>query len=117
MLKVEGLECRYGKVAAVRGLSIEIGRGELVALIGANGAGKTTTLKAISGLIMPTAGRIFFEGERDHQTACAIDPQARHRALPGGPPRLSAVDRRRKTWRWVVTCARIATAIAEDMAG
>ena len=62
MLKVEGLECRYGKVQAVRGLSIEVGQGELVALIGANGAGKTTTLKAISGVLTPAAGRITFEG-------------------------------------------------------
>ena len=63
MLTVEGLECRYGKVAAVRGLSLEVQRGELVSLIGANGAGKTTTLKAISGVLAPSAGRIEFEGE------------------------------------------------------
>ena len=62
MLKVEELECRYGKVQAVRSLAIEVAQGELVALIGANGAGKTTTLKAISGLVVPTAGRISFEG-------------------------------------------------------
>ena len=62
MLKVEGLECRYGKVAAVRGLSMEVAKGELVALIGVNGAGKTTTLKAISGVLAPVAGRITFEG-------------------------------------------------------
>ena len=63
MLSVEGLECRYGKVAAVRELSLEVRRGELVSLIGANGAGKTTTLKAISGVLPPSAGRILFEGE------------------------------------------------------
>jgi branched-chain amino acid transport system ATP-binding protein len=63
VLTVEGLECRYGKVAAVRDLSLEVGRGELVSLIGANGAGKTTTLKAISGVLAPSAGRIVFEGE------------------------------------------------------
>ena len=63
MLKVEGLVCRYGKVAAVRELSIEVNQGELVSLIGANGAGKTTTLKAISGVLAPAAGRIVFLGE------------------------------------------------------
>ncbi len=63
MLRVEGLECRYGKVAAVRDLSLEVRKGELVSLIGANGAGKTTTLKAISGVLTPSAGRIVFEGE------------------------------------------------------
>ena len=63
MLTVEGLACRYGKVEAVRELSIEVKQGELVTLIGANGAGKTTTLKAISGLLSPAAGRISFLGE------------------------------------------------------
>jgi branched-chain amino acid transport system ATP-binding protein len=63
VLKVEGLVCRYGKVAAVRELSMEVRQGELVALIGANGAGKTTTLKAISGVLPPAAGRIEFLGE------------------------------------------------------
>ena len=62
MLTVEGLECRYGKVQAVRSLSIEVRQGELVTLIGANGAGKTTTLKAISGIVKPAAGRILYEG-------------------------------------------------------
>jgi branched-chain amino acid transport system ATP-binding protein len=62
VLQVEKLQCRYGKVAAVHDLSIEVARGELVVLIGANGAGKTTTLKAISGLMRPAAGRIVFEG-------------------------------------------------------
>ena len=63
MLTVEGLECRYGKVAAVHGLALEVRKGELVSLIGANGAGKTTTLKAISGVLAASAGRIVFEGE------------------------------------------------------
>jgi branched-chain amino acid transport system ATP-binding protein len=63
VLKVEGLVCRYGKVAAVRELSIEVNAGELVSLIGANGAGKTTTLKAISGVLAPAAGRVTFLGE------------------------------------------------------
>jgi branched-chain amino acid transport system ATP-binding protein len=63
VLEVEGLVCCYGKVVAVRELSIKVGQGELVSLIGANGAGKTTTLKALSGLISPVAGRIRFLGE------------------------------------------------------
>jgi branched-chain amino acid transport system ATP-binding protein len=63
VLEVEGLVCRYGKVAAVRELSIDVKEGELVSLIGANGAGKTTTLKAISGLMAPAAGRIVFQGQ------------------------------------------------------
>jgi len=63
VLSVENLECRYGKVAAVRGLTLEVRKGELVSLVGANGAGKTTTLKAISGVLAPAGGRITFEGE------------------------------------------------------
>ena len=58
MLKVEGLHCRYGKVSAVRNLSLEVDQGELVTLIGANGAGKTSTLKAISGILPPADGKI-----------------------------------------------------------
>ena len=63
MLTVERLECRYGKVVAVRELSLEVRKGELVSLIGANGAGKTTTLKAISGVLGGKTGRIVFESE------------------------------------------------------
>jgi branched-chain amino acid transport system ATP-binding protein len=63
VLSIDSLECRYGKVAAVRGLSLEVNKGELVSLIGANGAGKTTTLKAISGVLPPSGGRVTFEGE------------------------------------------------------
>jgi branched-chain amino acid transport system ATP-binding protein len=62
VLTIEGLACRYGKVAAVRELSMQVNAGELVSLIGANGAGKTTTLKAISGVLGPVAGRITFMG-------------------------------------------------------
>ena len=73
MLEIEGLECRYGKVIALRDLTLEVREGELVTLIGANGAGKTTTLKAISGILRPAAGRIVFEGEDiTHASARAI---------------------------------------------
>jgi branched-chain amino acid transport system ATP-binding protein len=63
MLSVNDLECRYGKVAAVRGLSMEVRKGELVSLIGANGAGKTSTLKAISGVLRAFSGKVIFEDE------------------------------------------------------
>ncbi len=76
MLEIEGLVCRYGKVNAVRGLSLRVKKGELVSLIGANGAGKTTTLKAISGILKPAAGRIFFDGE-EIQSASARSILAR----------------------------------------
>src|SRR6266705_5773276 len=58
---------------ALKGVSLTVGKGQLVALIGANGAGKTTTLKAISGLLHPTAGTIVFDGhDITHASARAI---------------------------------------------
>lgn len=62
MLELRDVVCRYGPVAALKGISLTVGKGQLVALIGANGAGKTTTLKAISGLLHPAAGTIVFDG-------------------------------------------------------
>ena len=62
MLELRDVVCCYGPVAALKGVSLTVGKGQLVALIGANGAGKTTTLRAISGLLHPTAGTIVFEG-------------------------------------------------------
>ena len=57
------MDVHYGGIHAVKGLSLEAKRGQLTTLIGANGAGKTTTLKAICGLLRPTAGTIVFDGE------------------------------------------------------
>jgi branched-chain amino acid transport system ATP-binding protein len=62
VLELRDLICRYDKVTAVKGLSLKVERGQLVALIGANGAGKTTTLRAISGLLSPVAGNVIFDG-------------------------------------------------------
>ncbi|HXV03042.1 MAG TPA: ABC transporter ATP-binding protein [Gaiellaceae bacterium] len=63
-LAVRGLEVRYGPVAAVRGLSLEVGKGEIVGLIGPNGAGKSTTLHAIMGLVSARAGEVTVAGRR-----------------------------------------------------
>ncbi|MFC7477328.1 ABC transporter ATP-binding protein [Dankookia sp. GCM10030260] len=62
MLRLEGVAAGYGGPPALQGISLEVGQGELVSLIGANGAGKSTTLKTISGLLSPSAGAITFEG-------------------------------------------------------
>ena len=59
----------YGRIAALRDVTLEVRRGELVCLIGANGAGKSTTLKAISGLVRPTAGRITWDGQEIQRLA------------------------------------------------
>lgn len=64
MLQVKNLKVHYGGIAAVKGVSFEVGRGEMVCLIGANGAGKTTTLKAIAGMIKPAGGSVHY-AERD----------------------------------------------------
>jgi branched-chain amino acid transport system ATP-binding protein len=64
LLEVEDLHVSYGAVQALRGLSLRLEQGEMVALLGANGAGKTTTLRTISGLIGPRSGTITFDGKR-----------------------------------------------------
>jgi len=63
LLKVSGLKVAYGGIQAVKGVSFEVGQGELVSLIGANGAGKTTTLKAVTGTQAVAAGDIEFLGK------------------------------------------------------
>ncbi len=66
-LRLEGVVSGYGQIMAIKGISLHVETGEIVALIGANGAGKSTTLRTISGLLRPRAGVISFEGKRiDH---------------------------------------------------
>lgn len=62
LLRIESISAAYGKVVAVREVSLQVAPGEVVAILGANGAGKTTLLNAISGVVPLTAGRILFEG-------------------------------------------------------
>ena len=63
MLKVENLKVNFGGIEAVKGISFEVKEGEIVTLIGSNGAGKSTTLRAISGLVKSTEGKISFDGK------------------------------------------------------
>lgn len=65
-LELRDLRVRYGSVEALHGINVRVNKGEIVAILGANGAGKTTTLAAISGLLIPSGGGIFFEGEALH---------------------------------------------------
>ncbi|MDR1577946.1 MAG: ABC transporter ATP-binding protein [Deltaproteobacteria bacterium] len=64
LLELKSLVVAYGGVEAVRGLSLSVAAGELVTILGANGAGKSTTLMAISGLVRPSGGEIYFKGQR-----------------------------------------------------
>ena len=64
LLRVKEIRTLYGKLEAVKGVSLEVDEGEIVTLLGANGAGKSTVLKAISGLKPPTSGEVWFSGQR-----------------------------------------------------
>ena len=64
MLTIENLFAGYGKVQVLHGISIQVPRGQVVALIGSNGAGKTTTMRAVSGMIPPSGGTITLNGKR-----------------------------------------------------
>ena len=64
MLEVKNIQVAYGKIIAVKDVSIDVKQGEIVTLIGSNGAGKSTTLRTISGLIKPKSGEILFNGKR-----------------------------------------------------
>jgi branched-chain amino acid transport system ATP-binding protein len=62
LLSVSNLEVAYGNIPALRGIDLDVNKGEIVTLIGANGAGKTTTLRTISGLLKPRTGEVTYDG-------------------------------------------------------
>ena len=62
LLKVDGLQAWYGESHILHGVGFEIGKGELVTLLGRNGAGKTTTLRSIMGIVEKRSGSVLFEG-------------------------------------------------------
>src|SRR3972149_1516507 len=114
-LRLYGVGARSGGPGAVRDVSLEGRRGEVVARIGSNGAGKTTTLRAITGLLPVRRGRVEFEGERlgglgpapGGARGAAPVPRGRQRAPPrgrraggggGGPPPSAARRARARGW-------------------
>ena len=69
MLELKSVESFYGNIQALKGISLEVSEGSIVAILGANGAGKSTTLRTISGLIQPAGGQIHFQGDAIHRAA------------------------------------------------
>jgi branched-chain amino acid transport system ATP-binding protein len=90
LLQLDALDCRYGLLQAVRGVSFEVAQGETLALIGANGAGKTTLLRSVAGAHRPHSGRVLFDGvdvtalppHRRVDRGIALVPEGR-RLFPG----------------------------------
>ncbi len=76
-LEVEDVVSGYGQIMAIKGITLRVDTGEIVALIGANGAGKSTTLRTVSGLLRPRSGRITFEGQK-------LDSVAPHKIVARG---------------------------------
>jgi len=67
VLEVRSLTVAYGHLSVLRGVSFQVQRGEIVALVGSNGAGKSTTLKAVQGLVAPVSGEVLFSGRSIHR--------------------------------------------------
>jgi len=86
LLEVDGIHTYYGAIQALRGVSLTVGEGEVVTIIGSNGAGKSTTLRSISGLTPARSGRVMFEGKEITRlpahdiVGCgiALSPEGRH---------------------------------------
>ena len=77
MLRLDAIDAFYGDVQALAAVSLEVGQGEIVALVGANAAGKSTTLRVVSGLVAPRRGRVLFDDED-------LTPVAAHRRVERG---------------------------------
>ena len=95
LLSVQDLAYAYNGVAAVRGVSFEVGPGEVVALLGANGAGKSTTVKVIAGALAPQAGSIRFDGEAIEGRPCHVVVRRGITLVPEGRlvfPQLSVLE-------------------------
>jgi branched-chain amino acid transport system ATP-binding protein len=93
LLEISGLNVHYGGIHALKGVSMKVEAGEIVTLIGANGAGKTTTLRAISGLVKPSAGTVRFNGEEINSGAKANRPLWQQWLKPDGIGAHTIVER------------------------
>jgi len=95
LLEIEGVDAFYGRIQALRGVTMKVEKGEVVALIGSNGAGKTTTLRTISGLMHPQAGSITFDGTDISRTGPSKIVEMGISQSPEGRrlfPRMTVVD-------------------------
>ena len=84
LLEIKDLHVKYGTVEALHGINIEVKEGEIVTILGANGAGKSTTLMTISGLIKPSLGEIWFDGQAIHTMPAHKVVQAKVTQSPEG---------------------------------
>ena len=106
MLKVDNIDVYYGAIHAIKGISIEVPKGEIVTLVGSNGAGKSTTLRTISGLMKPKNGTILFEDKNIVGVpAQKLWVWAYVRFRKEGM--FLQICRSWKTWNWVHTCVMI----------
>ena len=95
LLELEGVDAFYGRIQALRGVTIKVERGEVVALIGSNGAGKTMTLRTISGLMHPHSGTVTFDGQDISRTRPSRIVELGISQSPEGRrlfPRMSVLD-------------------------
>jgi ABC-2 type transport system ATP-binding protein len=99
VIQVEGLVKRIGRVAAVDGLDLVVGEGQVMGLAGPNGAGKSVTLRVLLGLVRPTAGRVRLFGEPVRPGARALGRVGALIDGPGFVPHLSGLQNLRLAWR------------------
>ena len=93
MLQISDLSIYYGKSIALRNVSLEVGDGEIVSLLGGNGAGKSTTLRTISGLLTPRSGEITVHGREDQRSSSPQGGEEGHIPLPGGKTDIPGPER------------------------
>ena len=115
LLSLEGVNTFYGPVQVHFDLSLDVGRGQIVCLLGGNASGKSTTMKIILGLVKPRVGRVHFDGAADHRPADAADRAPRRRLGARGAPPVRRHERAREPADGRLSRATTAPAIAEDL--